>query len=60
MWGSRAEQVLQTVNRFSPQQLERAIKLTFEADRGMRDTRPDDRIVMERFILALSGHQAGA
>jgi len=55
MWGSRAEQVHQTVTRFSRPQLERAIKLTFEADRGMRDTRPDDRIVMERFILALAG-----
>jgi DNA polymerase-3 subunit delta len=55
MWGSRAEQVQQTAARFSQAQLERAIKLTFEADRGMRDTRPDDRIVMERFILALAG-----
>jgi DNA polymerase-3 subunit delta len=60
MWGSRAEQVQQTVARFSQPQLERAIKLTFEADRGMRDTRPDDRIVMERFILALAGSQPGA
>jgi len=47
--------VQQTAARFSQAQLERAIKLTFEADRGMRDTRPDDRIVMERFILALAG-----
>lgn len=59
MWGSRAEQVHQTVTRFSRPQLERAIKLTFEADRGMRDTRPDDRLVMERFILALAGDQPG-
>jgi DNA polymerase-3 subunit delta len=59
MWGSRAEQVLQTANRFSRPQLERALQLTFEADRGMRDARPDDRIVMERFILALSGHEPG-
>jgi DNA polymerase-3 subunit delta len=60
MWGSRAEQVHQTLTRFSRPQLERAVKLTFEADRGMRDTRPDDRIVMERFILALSANQPGA
>ena len=60
MWGSRAEQVQQTVAKFSQPQLERAIRLTFEADRGMRDTRPDDRIVMERFILALAGNQPGA
>ena len=36
-------------------QLERAMKLIFEADRGLRDARPDDRIVMEQFILQLVG-----
>jgi DNA polymerase-3 subunit delta len=55
MWGSRADQVHQTVSRFSRAQLERAIRLIFEADRGLRDARPDDRIVMERFILELAG-----
>ena len=45
--------VYQTVAKFSQPQLERAIKLIFEADRGLRDARPDDRIVMERFILQL-------
>ena len=29
------------------------MRLIFEADRGLRDARPDDRIVMERFILQL-------
>ena len=53
MWGSRAEQVYQTVSKFSKPQLERAMKLIFEADRGLRDARPDDRIVMEQFILQL-------
>lgn len=53
MWGSRAEQVWQTVAKFSKPQLERAMKLIFEADRGLRDARPDDRIVMEQFILQL-------
>lgn len=55
MWGSRAEQVYQTVAKFSKPQLERAMKLIFEADRGLRDARPDDRIVMEQFILQLVG-----
>jgi DNA polymerase III subunit delta len=54
MWGSRAEQVYQTVSRFSKAQLERAMELIFEADKGLRSTRPDDRIVMERFVLALT------
>jgi DNA polymerase III subunit delta len=55
MWGSRAEQVAQTVTKFSEPHLKRAMKLIFEADRGLRDARPDDRIVMERFILDLVG-----
>ncbi|HXB66977.1 MAG TPA: DNA polymerase III subunit delta [Candidatus Acidoferrales bacterium] len=53
MWGSRAEQVYQTVTRFSKPQLERAVSLIYQADKGMRDTRPDDRIVMEQFITRL-------
>jgi len=60
MWGSRAEQVQQTVAKFTRPQLERAVKLTFEADRAMRDAHPDDRIVMERFILDLAAAPAGA
>ncbi len=54
MWGSRAEQVSQTVAKFSKPQLERAMRLTFEADKGLRSARPDDRIVMEQFILRLT------
>ncbi len=53
MWGSRADQISQTATKFSQAQLERALRLLFEADRGLRDARPDDRIVMERFILQL-------
>jgi DNA polymerase-3 subunit delta len=54
MWGSRADQVYSTVSKFSKPQIERAMRLIFEADRGLRDARPDDRIVMERFILELA------
>ena len=54
MWGSRAEQVFQTVAKFSKAQLELAMELTFEADRDLRSARPDDRIVMEQFILRLT------
>ena len=55
MWGSRAEQVWQTVSKFNKAQLQRAMKLIYEADKGLRDARPDDRIVMEQFILQLVG-----
>jgi DNA polymerase-3 subunit delta len=54
MWGSRAEQIYQTVAKFSKPQLERAMKLIYETDRGLRDARPDDRTVMERFVLELT------
>ncbi len=54
MWNSRAEQIFQTVTKFSREQLERALKLIFAADRDLRSARPDDRIVMERFVLELT------
>jgi DNA polymerase-3 subunit delta len=54
MWGSRADQVWQTVGKFGRPQLERAMKLISEADRALRDARPDDRLVMEQFLLKLT------
>lgn len=54
MWQSRADQVWQTVTKFNRPQLERALKLIAEADRGLRDARPDDRVVVEQFLLKLT------
>jgi DNA polymerase-3 subunit delta len=54
MWPSRAEQIAQTATKFTQRQLERAMKLIFDADKGLRSARPDDRIVMEQFILRLT------
>jgi len=54
VWSSRAEQIQQTMARFSKEQLELGLKLIFAADRDMRSTRPDDRIVMEKFIFELT------
>lgn len=54
MWGSRAEQVAQTAQKRTEEQLERGLKLISEADRDLRSARPDDRIVMEQFILRLT------
>jgi DNA polymerase-3 subunit delta len=53
MWGSRAEQVSATAGKFSKEQLERGLKLIFEADRDLRSTRPDDRTVVENFVIRL-------
>jgi DNA polymerase-3 subunit delta len=58
VWGSRADQIYQTVSRFSKEQLELGLKLIFEADRNMRSARPDDRIVMEKFIFELTRQAA--
>jgi DNA polymerase-3 subunit delta len=53
MWGSRAEQVWQTASKFSSVQLERGLTLIFQADRDLRSARPDDRTVMENFVIRL-------
>ncbi len=54
MWPERARQIEQTVGAFSKSKLERAVGKLFEADRALRDARPDDRIVMEELILTLT------
>jgi DNA polymerase III subunit delta len=54
IWRDRAEQVRQTLQAFSKEKLESALKRIFLADRALRDTRPDDRIVMEELILTLT------
>jgi DNA polymerase-3 subunit delta len=54
MWGSRAEQVFQTLSSFPKKRLAHALSLIYSADKALRDTRPDDRVVMEEFILRLT------
>ena len=53
MWGSRAEQVANTAAKFSKEQLERGLTLLFETDRDLRSARPDDRTVVENFVVRL-------
>ncbi len=55
IWPERARQIEQTVQAFPKARLERAVVKVFEADRALRDARPDDRVVMEEMILALTG-----
>lgn len=54
MWRDRAEQVRQTVDAFPKEKLETGLKKISATDRALRDARPDDRIVMEDLILALT------
>ena len=55
VWRSKAEQIHQTASGFTKAQLETGLKQIFAADWGLRDARPSDRIVMEKFILGLAG-----
>ena len=50
MWPERARQIEQTMEAFSKERLALAVEKVFETDRGLRDARPDDRIVMEEMI----------
>jgi DNA polymerase-3 subunit delta len=54
IWRDRAEQVYQTVGAFPGEKLGRAIEKIFWADKALRDTRPDDRVVMEELVLSLT------
>ena len=54
MWPSRAEQVSQTMGAFTPAQIKTALSGIAKADRDLRDIRPDDRTVLEDFVLTLT------
>jgi DNA polymerase III subunit delta len=54
MWRDRAEQLMRTAETFTPKQLQNALKLIYDADKGLRDTRPDDRVIMETLVLSLT------
>jgi DNA polymerase III subunit delta len=55
MWRSRAEQVAQTATASSHSKLSAAVSKLYQADKGLRDTRPDDRTVMEQLVVELTG-----
>lgn len=54
IWPERAREIGQTMEAFPKARLEHAVGKLFEADRDLRDARPDDRIVMESMILELT------
>jgi DNA polymerase III subunit delta len=54
IWRDRAEQVYQTVSAFPDEKLAQAIEKVYRADKALRDTRPDDRVVMEELVLSLT------
>jgi DNA polymerase III subunit delta len=54
IWRDRADQIHQTVSAFPKEKLALAIEKVYGADRALRDTRPDDRVVMEEFVFSLT------
>ena len=54
IWRDRAEQIHQTVTAFPREKLALAIEKVFWADKSLRDTRPDDRVVMEQLVFSLT------
>jgi DNA polymerase-3 subunit delta len=54
IWRDRADQINQTVAAFPKEKLALAIEKVAGADRALRDTRPDDRVVMEEFVFSLT------
>jgi DNA polymerase III subunit delta len=54
IWRDRADQIYQTVTAFPKEKLALAIERVYGADRALRDTRPDDRVVMEEFVFSLT------
>jgi DNA polymerase III subunit delta len=50
IWKVRPEQIEQIMTAFAPGRLKRAILLVYAADQALRDTRPDDKTVMEDFV----------
>jgi DNA polymerase-3 subunit delta len=54
MWPSRAEQVLRTMNAFPAGALAQALRRIAALDLALRDIRPDDRVVVEEFVLTMA------
>ncbi len=57
IWPDRARQISETARAFPRRQLSQAIVRVANADRALREPRPDDRIVMEEMIVALTAQQ---
>ncbi len=54
IWPERARQIEQTMDAFSKERLQKAVETVFATDRGLRDARPDDRVLMEEMVFALT------
>jgi len=55
IWFRKAQEIHHTAGAFSAAQLKAAVTKIHGADKGLRDARPDDRTIMEKFVLGLRG-----
>ncbi len=53
IWPKKAREIQQTAKAFTSTQIKTVIEKIHEADRSLRDARPDDRTVMEEFVLSV-------
>jgi len=54
IWPARARQIQQTLAAFSTRRLKTVLQKIHLADRSLRDTRPDDRVIVEQLVFALT------
>ena len=54
VWPMRARQLEGIVSRYRTEELRAALIALFEADRGLRSARPDDRVLMEALVMKLT------
>ena len=54
IWRERAEQVIGTAGAFTRDHLAHAVALIYDTDKKFREGYKDDRIIMERLVLALT------
>lgn len=54
VWPARAKQLAGIMSRFREQELRDALVALFEADRGLRSSRPEDRVVVEMLVMKLT------
>lgn len=54
LWRERAEQIVSTAAAFTEQHLAKAVALIYETDKKFREGYRDDRVIMERLVLALT------
>lgn len=51
IWFRKAQEIKQTADAFSAAELKSIVARIYQTDKALRDARPDDRVIMEDFLL---------